>query len=128
MRVEWQTKSCRDRLISIENRMRMGLPMIVFDSAVNLERATKPRVPIRTGKLRGSGEVGRIQGYPQIYQELKYKAHNPRDGYNYAAIQHEVAFRHPKGGEDHYLLNSVKENSNTIFMSRLSSGIQRLLI
>lgn len=68
------------------------------------------KVPVDTGRLKASGKIRPIKnGY-----ELKYHSENPKNGYNYAPIQHEnLSFKH-RVGQAKYLEDAVKENMDTI--------------
>ena len=55
-----------------------------------------PFVPIKSGALRSSATVV-DNGYG-----VEWSATNPKSGYDYASVQYEVPFEHPRGGTDHW--------------------------
>lgn len=73
-------------------------------------QSSQPLVPVDTGRLKRSGKITQIDnGY-----QLKYKAVNPKNGYDYAPIQHEnTKFKH-KVGQAKYLEQPVATNMSKI--------------
>jgi len=73
------------------------------DKALNL-------APVDTGKLRKSADPEvKVKGN-KITATVTFSAKNPVNGYDYALIQHEVKFNHPKGGQWKYLEQPLNEN------------------
>ncbi len=72
--------------------------------------SSQPLVPVDTGRLKRSGKITQIKnGY-----QLKYKALNPKNGYDYAPIQHEnTTFKH-RVGQAKYLEKAVTMNMDKI--------------
>lgn len=114
--VVWVTTSCQTKLRGVQTRVFAALPNIVGITRQRVVKETSLKVPIKTGKLMLSGlkegSIGKFGAAGQA--EIKYSATNPRNGYNYAAIQHEVPFNHPFGGEDHFLFKSLHENAGMV--------------
>lgn len=73
-------------------------------------QSSQPLVPVDTGRLKRSGKITQIKdGY-----QLKYKALNPKSGYDYAPIQHEnLKFKH-RVGQAKYLEQAVVKNMSKI--------------
>lgn len=71
---------------------------------------TTPKVPIETGTLRDSF-FSDVQVNDKGYkQDFRYAAVG-KNGYRYAMIQHEEwDFRHPRGGQSHYLYYGVLDS------------------
>lgn len=55
-----------------------------------------PFVPVKSGALRSSATIV-DNGY-----SVQWSAINPKSGYDYAQIQYEIPFNHPRGGTDHW--------------------------
>lgn len=73
-------------------------------------KSSQPLVPVDTGRLKRSGKITKISnGY-----QLRYRAINPDNGYNYAPIQHENLHFHHRVGQAKYLEEPVEINMDRI--------------
>ena len=72
-------------------------------SIAEVHREAIPRTPVDSGALR--------RGYREKISKLQGILSND---IVYAMRQHEGFYRHPRGGERHYLLNAVKAKKNDI--------------
>ena len=80
--------------------------------------ASKPLVPVDTGKLKKSGKITQIKdGY-----QLQYHSENPKNNYNYAPIQHENLHFNHKVGQAKYLEQAVRSNLDKV-MSTISKEV-----
>ena len=99
-------KNLEAQINQIPNKTMQGIEKameIIYQSS-------QPLVPVDTGRLKRSGKITQIKnGY-----QLKYKALNPKNGYDYAPIQHEnLKFNH-KVGQAKYLETAVAVNMDKI--------------
>ena len=90
----------------IPNKVMSGIEKamgIIYDDS-------QPRVPVDTGALKRSGVIQKVDnGY-----KIKYHSENPKNGYNYAVIQHEeTSFKH-RVGQAKYLRNAIIDNMDKI--------------
>ena len=90
----------------IPQRTMNGVKMAIE----SLYTMSQPLVPVDTGRLKKSGKITKLEdGY-----QLHYRAENPKNGYNYAPIQHEnTQFKH-KVGQAKYLEQPVRMNMDKI--------------
>lgn len=74
----------------IPQRTMNGVKMAIE----HIYKMSQPLVPVDTGRLKRSGKITKLEdGY-----QLHYRAENPKNGYNYAPIQHEnTHFKHKVG-------------------------------
>ena len=90
----------------LPNRTMKGIEKamgIIYDDS-------QPRVPVDTGALKRSGVIQEVDGGFKI----KYHSENPKNGYNYAVIQHEnTSFKH-RVGQAKYLEDAIKNNMDRI--------------
>lgn len=90
----------------IPNRTMKGIEKamgIIYD-------ASQPLVPVDTGALKRSGVIETVDNGMKI----KYHSENPKNGYNYAVIQHEnMSFNH-RVGQAKYLEDAIKNNMDKI--------------
>lgn len=66
-------------------------------------------VPVDTGRLKASGEVIIEGGFGTTIAYVSYEAFDPKTGYEYAPIQHEVLGFNHKIGQAKYLEDAVRE-------------------
>ena len=99
-------KELEAKISQIPNKTMKGIEKamdIIYESS-------QPLVPVDTGRLKRSGKITRLKdGY-----QLKYRALNPKNKYNYAPIQHENMRFHHKVGQAKYLEQAVKMNMDRI--------------
>lgn len=90
----------------LPNRTMKGIEKamgIIYDDS-------QPRVPVDTGALKRSGTIQEVDNGMKI----KYHSENPKNGYNYAVIQHEnTSFKH-RVGQAKYLEDAIKNNMDRI--------------
>ena len=90
----------------LPNRTMKGIEKamgIIYDDS-------QPRVPVDTGALKRSGAIQEVDNGMKI----KYHSENPKNGYNYAVIQHEnTSFKH-RVGQAKYLEDAIKNNMDRI--------------
>jgi len=96
----------QSQINDIPNKTMKGIEKamgIIYDDS-------QPRVPVDTGALKRSGIVEQVdKGY-----KIKYHSENPKNGYNYAVIQHEnTSFKH-RVGQAKYLEDAIKSNMDKI--------------
>lgn len=72
-----------------------------------VEIKTTPYVPLRRGWLERSYRSVTKSSHP-LHVEFTYSAKSKK-GYDYAAIQHEKPFNHPRRGTDHYLTKGLTD-------------------
>jgi len=72
-----------------------------------VEIKTTPYVPLRKGWLERSYRTTTRTSNP-LHIDFTYSAKSPQ-GYDYAGIQHEEPFHHPKRGIDHYLTKGLTD-------------------
>lgn len=77
----------------------------IYQSIGGIRREVLPRTPILTGMLRQSLTRG---------VEIKPLSGSIGSDLPYAWIQHEGHFKHPRGGERHYLFNAVEAQKGSI--------------
>ena len=79
-------------------------------SIMLIYKTSQPLVPVDTGRLKRSGKILKLSnGY-----RLRYRALNPKNGYNYAPIQHENLRFHHRVGQAKYLEQAVEVNMDKI--------------
>lgn len=96
----------QNEINDIPNKVMSGIEKamgIIYDSS-------QPLVPVDTGALKRSGTIIKVDnGYT-----IKYHSENPKNGYNYAVIQHEnTSFKH-RVGQAKYLEDAIKNNLDKI--------------
>lgn len=101
----------------------MGSSIVAMEVATMIKEKVTPDVPVCKsancaewrGFLRASGTVVPMVSSGMFSEaDIIYASYNPHDGYNYAAIQHEVAFSHEWGGKDHYLSDVMEQDAGEI--------------
>ena len=99
-------KNLENMINSAEQRSLKGI-----EQAIKIiYQESQPLVPVDAGALKRSGQITQIdKGY-----QLKYHSENPKNGYNYAPIQHENLTYHHKVGQAKYLEDAVKNNLDKI--------------
>lgn len=96
----------QNQIADIPNKTMKGIEKamgIIYD-------ASQPLVPVDTGALKRSGKIEEVDKGLKI----KYHSENPKNGYNYAVIQHEnTSFNH-RVGQAKYLEDAIKNNLDKI--------------
>jgi hypothetical protein len=115
------------RTNAILGRVNASLGLVGQDAGQAVVMMTEPRTPIESGTLRSSGTITAGSGAVGFVEVLvEFSAYNPRSGYPYGELQHEHPFNHPRGGEDHFLLNTIMEQSGvivTLMSSQMAAAI-----
>lgn len=68
---------------------------------------TTPYVPLRRGWLERSYRSVTKSSHP-LHVYFTYSAKN-KQGFDYAGVQHEEPFNHPRRGTDHYLIKGLTD-------------------
>jgi len=91
-------------MVNLDQNVIYHQTIIAADDIKNkTEEMTFPLVPLDLGYLEG-GFKASVKSYPPLLQmDMIYSAID-NSGYDYAEIQHEVSFRHPKKGQKKYLM------------------------
>lgn len=111
----FNTRNFQSNMRRIQGQVGRQIHRAVMDGGNKLVTMTYKDVPLDTGALRTSGRVTIIGGGIDISQgTVSFSENAPHNGFNYAALQHENVFHHPKGGKDHYLSDYVDKEYNFI--------------
>lgn len=77
---------------------------ILQEEAAITAAHAKELTPFKTGKLEGSVYVRVSRDKRRPGFRLGARAHNPKDGFDYAWVQHEnISYRHPIKGQAKYI-------------------------
>lgn len=98
--------------------------------AEEIVEEAKERVNIHTGRLLDSGKIISIPSIKKGFKwAIRFSAYNPRDGYNYAYVQHEDPYGDGKGSRFvsgwHYLQIPFEEHMRE-FTKRLAETMRRV--
>lgn len=94
---------------------------------VNIVEHTDPYVPIDTGALRDSPfrrGVKMVQKGDMFTETITYSS--SKSGFDYAFVQHEFDYFHPKGGQMHYAtlgMEDAKDDVAQIFYREIGAAI-----
>lgn len=103
------TRDFENKMRSLYVRLNSRAGQILFEVGQEIIDEVQSDVPIRSGALRSKGMSSKVQGGPNAWAEIKFSSFAPHNSYDYAALQHEVDFNHPRGGKDHYLIDNIKQ-------------------
>jgi len=116
MDLKIKTISFNTRLKNIERNIHLKLVKWSQKSTKRIQIATIPFVPLDEGYLERGWFDKEFNNVNKIYVEFGFSArNNPKTNYDYAWIQHQVRFNHPKRGTDHYLDIGMKLTEKIIF-------------
>jgi len=101
----------RRSLRGMEKRVRNAAISAAEDVVLDLADKALNLAPVDTGALRKSANPEVKVKNNKVSGTVTFSAKNPINGYDYALIQHEVNFNHPKGGQWKYLETPLKQNS-----------------
>lgn len=125
----WNTKDFQMKMTSISNRMNAMIGPIAQDGATSILSFARPEAPIKTGALRALANVNALSGAPGfVVMQIEFSSRNPKDGFDYAEIQHKTTwYKHPRGGRYHYL-SIIIDQKGGVFIQEVMNGVQRVLM
>ena len=91
--------------------------------AEHLLQASQELVPVDTSRLKESGFVDET---PSGFMVRYYADSHSDSNFDYAIIQHEEIFHHPKGGRDHYL-QIPAEQYREMYASWIAEAVDKKL-
>lgn len=106
-RVEVDDSSFQEWADRTIERVRMMKDTLLEVSRL-IENTTNPLVPYRTGLLESSYLEAPVSDYPLIEVEIGYSVASVGGGWDYAHIQHEKNFNHPRRGTMRYLYKGIQ--------------------
>ena len=101
----------RRSLRGLKNKVRKAVIEAAEDNMIDLADKAFDLAPKDTGRLESSANPEVEVKGNRVNGKVTFSAKNPETGYDYALIQHEVPFNHPKKGEWKYLEKPLKENA-----------------
>jgi len=110
-------------LPAIEGKIRAALKTGVNKSALKLEAKGRQNAPVDEGTLRGSFTTTPAE---HAGNAITAKVSTGPEADDYAIIQHEENFYHPRGGQSKYLEAAVRSHGpdhKAIMSAALKAGL-----
>ena len=113
--VVFKTANFRSNMKRIQGEVARQLGLAVIDGGNKLVAVTFKDVPLRDGDLESGDSVEiDVDGFSYCAGAVRYNANAPHNGFNYALLQHEQPFPHPKKGKQYYLQSNVMASRQLI--------------
>lgn len=125
--VVFKTANFRSNMKRIQGEVSRQLGLAVIEGGNKLVAVTFKDVPLRDGELESGDSVEiDVDGFNYCAGAVRYNANAPHNGFNYALLQHEYPFNHPKKGSQFYLQKNTMA-SRQLIIDTMAASIRTAL-